>query len=146
MKPKSKPNGDKYWEYALVYVDDILCVSHEPKKFMEMLQAKYTLKEGSVGEPTAYLGAEVCKHYIEGSEDPTKVRWVLSSDKYVDRAVKEVEHQLGEADRKLKNKVKTQLSLDYRPELDETLELDARRANYYQGLIGILRWKASLVV
>jgi Reverse transcriptase (RNA-dependent DNA polymerase) len=82
MKPKSKPNGDKYWEYALVYVDDILCVSHEPKKFMEMLQAKYTLKEGSVGEPTAYLGAEVCKHYIEGSEDPTKVRWALSSDKY----------------------------------------------------------------
>jgi Reverse transcriptase (RNA-dependent DNA polymerase) len=144
MKPKSKPNGDKYWEYVLVYVDDILCVSHEPKKFMEMLQAKYTLKEGSVGEPTAYLGAEVCKHYIEGSEDPTKVRWALSSDKYVDRAVKEVERQLGEADRKLKNKVKTPLSLDYRPELDETPELDVRRANYYLGLIGILRWMCKL--
>jgi Reverse transcriptase (RNA-dependent DNA polymerase) len=144
MKPKSKPNGDKYWEYVLVYVDDILCISHEPKKFMEMLQAKYTLKKGSVGEPTAYLGAEVCKHYIESSEDLTKVRWALSSDKYVDRAVKEVERQLGEADRKLKNKVKTPLSLDYRPELDETPELDARRANYYQGLIGILRWTCKL--
>jgi Reverse transcriptase (RNA-dependent DNA polymerase) len=124
MKPKSKPNGDKYWEYVLVYVDDILCISHESKKFMEMLQAKY--KEGSVGEPTAYLGAEVCKHYIESSEDPTKVRWALSSDKYVDRAVKEVERQLSEADRKL------------------TPELDARCANYYQGLIGILRWMCAL--
>jgi hypothetical protein len=72
----------------------------------------------------------VSKHYIESSEDPTKVRWVLlSSDKYVDHAVKEVERQLGEADRKLKNKVKTPLSLDYRPELDETPELDARRGN-----------------
>jgi hypothetical protein len=49
MKPKSKPSRDKYWEYVLVYVDDILCISHEPKKFMEMLQAKYTLEEGIVG-------------------------------------------------------------------------------------------------
>jgi Reverse transcriptase (RNA-dependent DNA polymerase) len=36
MKPKSKPNGDKYWVYVLVYVDYILCISHKPKKFMEM--------------------------------------------------------------------------------------------------------------
>jgi hypothetical protein len=126
LKPKSKPNGDKYWEYVLVYIEDILCISHEPKKFMEMLQAKYTLKEGSVGELTAYLGVEVCKHYIESSEDPTKARWALSSDKYVDCAVKEVERQLSEADRKLKTKFKTPLSLDYRPELDEMPELDDR--------------------
>jgi hypothetical protein len=91
-----------------------------------------------------YLGAEVCKHYIESSEDPTKVRWALSSDKYIDRAVKEVERQLSEASRMLKNKVKTPLSLDYRPELDKTPELDARRAHYYQGLIGILHWMCEL--
>jgi Reverse transcriptase (RNA-dependent DNA polymerase) len=63
MKPKTKPNGDRYWEYVLVYVNNILCISHEPSKFMETLQVKYTLKKGSVGEPTAYLGTEVCKHY-----------------------------------------------------------------------------------
>jgi hypothetical protein len=40
--------------------------------------------------------------------------------------------------------VKTPFSLDYRPELDETPELDARRANYYQGLIGILHWTCKL--
>jgi hypothetical protein len=143
-KPKTKPNGDKYWEYVLVYVDDILCISHEPKKFMEMLQAKYILKKGSVGEPTACLGAEVCKHYIESLEDPTKVRWALSLDKYVDRAVNEVERQLSEAGRKLKTKVKTPLSLGYQPELDKMPELDARRANYCQGLIGILHWMCEL--
>jgi hypothetical protein len=96
---------------------------------MEMLQVKYTLKKGSVGEPTAYLGAEVCKHYIENLDDPTKVRWALSSDTYVDRAVKEVERQLAETDKKLKTRVKTPMSLDYRPELDDTPELDAKRAN-----------------
>jgi hypothetical protein len=126
MKAKTKPNGDRYWEYVLV--DDILCISHEPSKFMEMLQVKYTLKKGSVGEPTAYLGAEVCKHYIENSE-------ALSSDKFVDRAVKEVERQLAEADKKLKTRVKTPMSLDYQPELNDTPELDAKRANYYKGLI-----------
>jgi hypothetical protein len=116
-KPKTKWNGDRYWEYVLAYDDDILCISHEPSKFTEMLQVKYTLKKGSVREPTEYLGSEVCKHYIENSEDQTKVKWALSSDKYVDRAIKEV-------DKKLKTRVKTRMSLDYRPELNDTPELD----------------------
>jgi hypothetical protein len=51
--------------------------------------------------------------YIEKSEDPTKVRWALSLDKYVDQAVKEVECQLAEADKKLKTRVKMPMSLDY---------------------------------
>ena len=33
---------------------------------------------------------------------------------------------------------------DYRPELDVSEELDAGRANYYQGLIGVLRWIVEL--
>lgn len=48
MKPKTKPNGEKYWEYVLVYVDDILVISHEPKVFVDYLAQIYTLKPGSV--------------------------------------------------------------------------------------------------
>jgi hypothetical protein len=48
MRPQKKPNGDEYWEYVLVYVDDILCVSHEPQAVMDYLASKYTLKAGSV--------------------------------------------------------------------------------------------------
>ena len=45
---------------------------------------------------------------------------------------------------KLPTKVTTPLSSGYRPELDTTLELDADRHNYYQGLIGVLRWICEL--
>ena len=54
-----KPNGDKYYEYVLIYVDDILAISHDPKKIMEYLSENYTLKKDSVCEPTQYLGADI---------------------------------------------------------------------------------------
>ena len=40
----------------------------------------------------------------------------------------------------MSTKVTTPLGSGYRPELDATEELDATRQNYYQGLIGVLRW------
>ena len=36
------------------------------------------------------------------------------------------------------------MSQGYRPESDTTPELDAKRANYFQGLIGVLRWICEL--
>ena len=144
MKPKIKPNSEKYWEYVLVYVDDILVMSHEPKVVMDYLASKYTLKEGSVKEPEDYLGAEIRKWTIDGSDDPTKVRWAMSSDLYVKRAVTEVERELSEIDMQLVTTVSTPMSQGYRAELEVTPELDAKRANYYQGLIGVLRWICEL--
>jgi hypothetical protein len=63
---------------------------------MDYLASRYTLKKGSVKEPDAYLGAEVKKWTIEGADNPTKVRWAMSSDLYVKRAVTEVERELEE--------------------------------------------------
>jgi len=34
-----KPNGFHYYEILLVYVDDILCVSHQPEKTMEQIKS-----------------------------------------------------------------------------------------------------------
>ena len=111
---------------------------------MDYLSTKYTLKEGSVHEPDSYLGAEIKKWHIDGSEDPTKTRWAMSSDLYVKRAIADVERELGLVGKKLMTKAPTQLSAGYRPELDTTAELDPRRATYYQGLIGILRWMCEI--
>ena len=36
------------------------------------------------------------------------------------------------------------MSQGYRPEIDTTPELDAKRANHFQGLIGVLRWICEL--
>ena len=38
-------------------VDDILCISHDTAAIMDELDARYGLKDGSVGLPERYLGA-----------------------------------------------------------------------------------------
>ena len=42
-------------------MDDVLCISHKPSEVMELISTKYTLKAGSLKEPTKYLGTEVWK-------------------------------------------------------------------------------------
>jgi hypothetical protein len=59
MRPAIKADGSKYYKYVLCYIDDILIVLEWPKRIMESVEAKYVLEAGSVGEPTAYLGAKV---------------------------------------------------------------------------------------
>jgi hypothetical protein len=44
----------------------------------------------------------------------------------------------------LQTKVKTPVSQGYRPELDASPELSQRQANYFWGLIGVLRWIIEL--
>ena len=76
MKPKIKPNNEKYWEYVLIYVDDILVMSHQPR-WLWTISSKYTLKEGSVKEPEAYLGAEIRKWTIDGSDGDGRCRLIF---------------------------------------------------------------------
>jgi hypothetical protein len=72
MRSKTRPDGFKYWSYMFVYTDDILVVDHEPKVVMDYMASRYTLKPGSVEEPTIYLGAQITKFYIDGADDPKK--------------------------------------------------------------------------
>ena len=51
---------------------------------------------------------------------------------------------MSEIDMQLVTTVSTPMSQGYRAELEVTSELDAKRANYYQGLIGVLRWICEL--
>ena len=52
-----KANGEEYYELLLVYMYDVLTCPHAPQAIMDDLALTYDLKEGSVGEPTIYLGA-----------------------------------------------------------------------------------------
>ena len=71
MQPAVKPDGTKYYEYVLIYVDDILVTSHRASTIMDNLSALYRLKENPsngkrYGTPGCYLGAIlVCTHYRE---------------------------------------------------------------------------------
>ena len=141
MRPAVKEDGTKYYEYVLCYVDDILCGSMFPQKFMDYLSTVYTLKEGSVQEPTVYLGADIKKFSTRIDESA----WGISSDTYVASAVREVERKLAEVGKKLPTgKCTNPMTSGYRPELDATPELNPELANYYQSLIGALRWAVEL--
>jgi hypothetical protein len=54
MRPNIKPWGTHYYEYVLVYRDDVLVVSHDPEDIMDKLGKRYTLKPGSVHDPAEY--------------------------------------------------------------------------------------------
>ena len=77
-------------------------------------------------------------------EDSTKVRWALSSEKYVKEAIQNLESDLAQGNQKLSTTATTPFTSGYRPELDVSPLLDDQRANYYQNLISILRWAVEL--
>jgi Reverse transcriptase (RNA-dependent DNA polymerase) len=144
MMPDTKADSTEYYRYVICYVDDVAVTMENPQKFMDELALRFTLKEGSVQEPTLYLGADVLKWYIAESEEPGKVRWALASTKYTKRAIADLEVELDAIGKRLPTKVTTPLAGSYRPELDQTTELNAERQNYFQGLIGVLRWICEL--
>lgn len=140
MRPAVKPNGEEYYEYVLCYVDDLLSISHDPKRTMKGIQMKFKLKDDKFERPTDYLGAEVSKMTTANGTEC----WSQSSDKYVRESVKNVEDFLEKRGRRLPVKCTTPVRSDYRPELDATAELATEGHRYFQELIGILRWAVEI--
>jgi hypothetical protein len=68
----------------------------------------------------------------------------MSSEAYIKQAVADVETELDKVDKCLPTRVTTPVSQGYHPEVDQSRELDAQRGQYYQSLIGVLRWICEL--
>jgi hypothetical protein len=134
MRASVKPDGTKFYEYVLCYVDDIIYQGLHADEFMDYLSTVYTLKPGSVKVPDTYLGADIRLHELSNGDKS----WAILSDNYVKRAIAEVEHELNRVGKELKKKVQMPLASDYCPELDSTPELDERRASYFASLMGVL--------
>ena len=56
LEKDTKSDGTFYYSYILVYVDDILILSEDPKIYIESLSKRYYVKESSIGTPDLYLG------------------------------------------------------------------------------------------
>ena len=140
-RPANKSDGTKYYEYILVYVDDILAISSDTAPIMEEFSKLYRLKPESVGPPNRYLGADIgVQHSTAGVEC-----WAMSSDSYVQNALKVVEGYLAAEQSALRNKASCPFSSsDYKPELDATPLLEPEMISRFQQLIGILRWACEL--
>jgi hypothetical protein len=60
LKAVTRPEDNvRYYAYILCYVDDILCIHHEPMSVMNEINKYLPLKPSSVGDPDIYLGAKL---------------------------------------------------------------------------------------
>jgi hypothetical protein len=127
-------DGFLYWSCILVYVDDTMCVHHDPVTPLAKLEEYFKMKEGSIQSPTFYLGAK-----LKNTVLPNDVfAWVTSSSKHVQSDVQNVEEYLEAlpGDHTLLRKASGPFAGGYKPELDESPKLDPTR---------ILRWCVKLV-
>eukprot|EP00934_Nitzschia_sp_Nitz4_P003470 Nitzschia sp. Nitz4//scaffold67_size101165//1728//3143//NITZ4_004518-RA/size101165-processed-gene-0.54-mRNA-1//-1//CDS//3329556441//3460//frame0 len=121
MTKNNRPGNpaNPYYEYVLlIYVDDILHVSHYPTDddpVMKQLGAIYCLKNGSIGEPSLYLGADIGRVM----DDTGREMWFMSLASYVQAAVSNVEGDIPKG-WKLKGRVQPPYPADYALELDAT--------------------------
>ena len=64
-RPAVKPNGFEYYKYVLIFVDNILHISHNIKATLETLGTLSQLKPGNVRPPDRYLGINIGKFQLE---------------------------------------------------------------------------------
>ena len=141
LRPAVGVDGFKYYEYVLTYVDDVLCLSKNPKGTIQGIKNKFTLKGDKAEEPTGYLGAVIDKMTTANGTEC----WTQSADKYVAESIKTIDEALAKKGNKLPTKgCATPLSSTYKPERDVTPELGREGHQYYQELIGILRWAVEI--
>ena len=140
LRPAVKPDGSEYYEYILCYVDDVLSISHDPKKSMRRIQDDFKLKDDKIAPPDVYLGATIEKMTAPNG----KSCWSMSPEQYVKAAVTNVEEELARYGKRLPPKCVTPFSSGYAPWLEATPELKADGVQRFQELIGQLRWAVEI--
>ena len=141
MRPGTRADGTTFWEYVLLYTDDILAIMENPESFLrDELGQRFTLKEKSIGPPTQYLGNKVSQIELMNGVKC----WSFSSSQYIQNAVKNVEKYLALRGETLPGRGTAPWPNNYRPEADVSPELPPEEANYFQSLIGVLRWIVEL--
>ena len=149
MKIRTKPTGEQYWAYVVCYVDDILCIDHDPTVPMNMLGNIYRMKEGSVGKPTMYLGANIREWTVQDADGAETNCFAMGSHGHVKEAIRIVEslmtqHNLSYSSSRHQGRDALFSSSAYRPELDSSPYLDDDLVTVYQNLMGILQWLCKL--
>jgi hypothetical protein len=133
----TKPNSFEYYEYILVYVDDLLVVSHEARSILTKLEKDYNYRLKDVGPPKRYLGGTIGTYDLNGTQT-----WSLSAQEYLEKALPIIEKRHGSL--KANNKITTPLPGNYHPELDTSPFLRDDEIELYQSYIGVLRWAVEL--
>ncbi len=132
-----------YYAYILCYVDNILCIHHDPMSVMGEINKYLPLKPSSVGDPDIYLGTKLKETRLPNGA----MAWGLSPSQYIVQAVKNCQLHLTE---KLEWKyyiaarADNPFPVDYGPSTDLSDLLDPDCSLFYQHLIGVMRWMVEL--
>ncbi len=87
FKTETRPHDSfRYYAYILCYVDDIICVHHDPMTVLNMINGY--MKPSSVGDHDIYLGSKLRQTQVENGI----WAWGLSPSKHVAQAVKNCEN------------------------------------------------------
>src|SRR5688572_6932595 len=89
MRLAFKPDGEEYYKFMLVYVDNLLSILHDPQTPMEELKDTIKFKNNKVMPPEMYLGAKLQKKDINGLSC-----WSMTSCNFIYAAVANVEEKL----------------------------------------------------
>ena len=147
-KARVKENGDKYYSYLVVYVDDILCCDVNPSIVMEQIQSTFRLK-GGYNDPNLYLGANIRRWKYTSDDGTTQECWAMGSESYVKEAVRVCDNLMDKYGMSYtstgKHGRKSPFnSHEYRAELETSNYCNHEMVTVFQNLIGILRWICEL--
>ena len=79
FRPAIKSDSTPYYEYILLYADDVLSIGENAERVLRQEIGKYfELKEESIGPPKIYLGGRVGKVHLENGAKA----WSFSSSQY----------------------------------------------------------------
>ncbi len=144
LKAVTRPEDNvRYYAYILCYVDDILCIHHDPMSVMSEINIYFTLKPSSVGNPDIYLGTK-----LKQTQLPKGLMvWGLSPSKYVIQAVKNCQvHLTNNLNGKylIPTRADNPIPVNYDPPTDHSEILDPECSSFHQHLIGVMRWMVEL--
>ena len=129
-----------------MYVDDVLSIHKDPGNILSYVNRDFRLKDPPQ-QPTMYLGADICKYHVDGDITSNEC-WAMSADRHVKKAIEVVQSRMKDDNVKFKTSAKTAehpfSSQSYRPELDTTEESDDDQVQFYQSLVGIMRWLCEI--
>ena len=134
--------GEPYYRYMLLYVDDCLCIGMKAKEELETLDRYFQMKPGSITDPDFYLGNKLKPVTLPSGV----VAWGMSSSKYVQEAVNKIDSILAKSslNKALKRNARSPWPSGYEAELDASQELKDDEINIYQQFIGVLQWIVEL--
>ena len=126
-----KDYGDHY-EYVAVYVDDLLIVSREPQKIVDLLTNVHLFKLKGTGPISFHLGCD----YFRDKDGVL----CYAPRKYIEKCIDNYKRLFGTNPKE----ATSPLVKGDHPELDTSEVLDVKHTQIYQSLIGSLQWAIQI--